>query len=124
MQGSKSSPISNPSPASSEKQNKKIFKYHNGIKEVYADPFELDWRMQNEVKMTPNIDTIDSWLSPTPDPEGNFDSAQVALLNDAYHFYVPVLVKVFKLKSFDEDTGEGMTASEIIDLWSDYLEWK
>jgi hypothetical protein len=108
----------------SEIPKKNVYKYFNGVKEVYADPFELDWRMQNAVKMTPNIDTIDSWLSPQEDVEGKFDRQQIALLNDAYHFYIPKIVDVFGLKKFDPDTGEGMVGEDIIDLWSDYLGWR
>lgn len=107
-----------------DQPKKNIFKYFNGIKTIYADPFELDWRMQDATKMETSIDTKDSWLSPTPDSEGNFDKQQIALLNEAYHFYIPILVKVFKLKAFNEDTGEGMTGEEIIDLWSSYLSWR
>lgn len=108
----------------SEIPKKNIFKYFNGVKEVYADPFELDWRMQDATKMEQSIDTKDSWLNPTPDAEGNFDRHQISLLNDAYHFYIPIVVKVFKLKSLDEETGEGMTGEDIIDLWSRYLTWR
>jgi hypothetical protein len=108
----------------SEIPKKNVYKYFNGVKEVYADPFELDWRMQDATKMEPNIDIKDQWLNPTPDDKGNLDRQQIALLNDAYHFYIPIVIKVFKLKQFDEDTGEGMTGSEIIDLWSQYLAWR
>jgi hypothetical protein len=105
--------------------SKRIYKYHNGEKEVYADPFEIDWRMQDSLKMTPDIDTIDKRLSPEVDPDtGEFTKQQIQLLNDAYHFYIPHITKVFGLKKFDSETGEGMTGQEIIELWNKYLEWR
>lgn len=108
----------------SEKSKKKIYKYFNGKKEIYADPFEIDWKMQHAISMEPNVDTIDSWLSPEANEKGEFDRQQISLLNDAYHFYIPKIIESFGLKKFDPDTGEGMVSEDIIDLWSDYLEWK
>ena len=61
----------------SEQEKKKIFKYNNGIEEIYGDPFEIDWRLQDASKMIPNLDTIDTWLNRVAKGRANVDPATI-----------------------------------------------
>lgn len=108
--------------------SKRIFKYHNGIEEIYEDPFEIDWRYQDAIKMMPNIDQVDQWMELPRDDEGNIlddiEQSKIKMYNDACHIYIPIITKVFQLKPLDKKTGEGMTGEEILNIYSDYLTWK
>lgn len=106
------------------KKEKRIFKYFNGIKEIYADPFEIDWKMQHQITMNPSYEVHEKNIFVQADDEGNVSKRDLMLHNDALHFYVPVVTNVFGLQKFNPETGEGMTADEILDIWTNYLEFK
>jgi hypothetical protein len=123
-------PVDRPMPESrptSDPDLKKIFKYNNGIEDVYADPFEIEWKIQDATKMIPDIATIESrlWILNDGDKVKEDPPAEdIALFNDAWHAYVPIIAKAFDLKMLDKKTGEGLTADKMIDIYTDYLIWR
>jgi hypothetical protein len=106
----------------------KIFKYFDGFNWIYGDPFEIDYKFQ-KASETEDVATLDSWLRLPRDDEGNLieskcDEGVMRLYNEAQYRYVPMVQKAFGLKPFNKVTGEGLTMSDVIDLWSSYLIWK
>jgi hypothetical protein len=104
------------------------FKYNDGFKDVYGDPFEIDMRFQKSTELE-NMETIEKWISETPrDKEGmiseSTDASQIKLFNMACSKLLPHLRAAFKLQPFNEETGEGLTADQVFGIQGDYNNWK
>jgi hypothetical protein len=123
---------------------RKIFKYFNGEKEVFADPMVIERRFQKACESV-DINTIigmvagPEWLGQIArtdeegksyDSAGNFlpevtaASVKIAIdrQNEGIEELLPVLYETFGLKPLQGD-GTGTTTEEILDAYSSYNEF-
>lgn len=106
--------------------NKRIFQYHDGESDVFADPSELEYqidRLEIQELLFPKR------LAELPaDEEGMIDFEKIdpqdrKLLFDSYHEAEPLIREAFKLKPFDRASGKGLLYREVIELYNKYLDW-
>src|SRR5208282_2569908 len=102
--------------------NKNIYKYNNGEKEVFADPMDIDIRFSKAMEME-DIDTVMGWLFPGYDEETKKWKGDDKLFLDAVNRVCPAIAVAFKVKPFDENTGEGFLKGSLINMYSQYLNW-
>lgn len=94
-----------------DEQERRVFKYHNGIGEVYGDPLEIWKRM---------LDALDGDLS-TPMEQAKSDTPEVA---------IPALVRIaeavrtaFGLAPLDPQTGTGATVQDCYGVLKSWNRW-
>lgn len=93
--------------------NKNIFKYNNGERDVFGDPILIETRFFKTLMEQGNPESILK----------NLGEENHALREDAINKFVPAVMAAFKVKPLDEETGDGLTVSQMIDLYSDYFQW-
>lgn len=107
--------------------NRKIYKYNDGKKDIFADPTELDHRIamyRVEESFFP------ARIAEIPfDEDGNIDQTRatpgdIQLMLDSAYEAEPLIRKAFRIDPFDPSTGEGMFFKDVIDLFNDYMTWK
>jgi hypothetical protein len=113
--------------------NHRIFKYNNGKADVFADPFEIDYRFQ-QAAGGEDLEQIDRWMDLPRTEEGLLDQNKIndpgagkiimAQYMEALHRIEPIVRKTFNLEPFNPETGEGLTNKEVIEIWDDYQLWQ
>lgn len=98
-----------------DKQERLVFKYHNGIGEVYGDPLEIWGRM---------LDALGGDLS-TPMEQARHQEMEVA---------IPALARIaeavrvaFEMAPFNPQTGAGATVKDcyaVLKAWNRWLQEK
>lgn len=112
-------------------EKNKLFKYFDGVSEVYGDPFEIVYRFE-QAAMDRNVDLnlLDERLSKTPLKEdGSIDSDRMnkgdqMLFLESCHQFVPLIAAALDIKPFDKKTGEGMQSLDIMASWRQFHEWQ
>lgn len=89
-----------------------IFRYHNGSKYVYGDPLAIEDRMRKAAQGHQD----DMEFLPYESVLKNLDSDSPDLYIDATGRIVPIIAAGFKVKPLDEDTGEGLTRAQMLNL--------
>ena len=92
---------------------REIFPYFNGVKEVKGDPLEIEARYLRELAGE-DLGAIDKMLE-SPDVQTRLRGSDKM---------VPAIRAAFRLREFDEDTGEGLTLGEAFALFNRFIAWK
>lgn len=95
-----------------------IFSYRAGDREIFADPMELARRIVVAFQGDPN-DTI-AKMQPQ---QGQDPVAVLPLICMATDKFIAGVREAFKLAPFDPSTGAGTLESEVREVWNHYQEW-
>jgi hypothetical protein len=93
-------------------QQRRIFgPYHDGEKEVYADPLKVYRRLHYQLEGVPNKTIKDT------------RSEDLHVRTEARDKLVAAAVYAFDLVPFDAATGKGVLTEDVEKVLADYLEW-
>lgn len=103
-----------------------IFKFNNGFKDIYADPFEIDWALQKASEFE-DMKNIDEWLQIPHNEDGSIPDSvpdsDIKLYKEACHRLVPIIRKAFEIAPFNKETGDGLTGEQVLDVYANYILW-
>lgn len=106
-----------------DERERRVFKYHNGVAEVWGDPLVLERRLR--AYMGGNGKQLISDMNSVLDTEGKVVAdADFSKADAASEVFVEAVAKAFEIpKLFDTKTGEGYTEKNLRDLWDKFQQW-
>lgn len=100
---------------------KDIYKYNNGSKDVYVDPLLIQYRFNKSAELE-DVDTLFGWISQRDDENGKSTDDGRLQVEGAIRL-APHIARAFDVPMVDPDTGEGFTSLQLINMWSDYIDY-
>ena len=94
-----------------DEKDRRIFKYNDGKKDKYIDPMVVEVALLEQFQAE-DIQTVMKNLSDETIPD-------IITLPLSIKF-AKAIAKVFNLELVNEDTGEGLTVMEVIEVWSQF----
>jgi len=92
-------------------KERKIFKYHDGTKDVYADPLAMNRKLR--ALMAGNPEKVVAAYN------GDDDIAADA----AAEVFFPAIAEAFQVTRFNRLTGEGFVDEDLLKLWEMFQAW-
>lgn len=90
-----------------------IFRYWDGFRYRYADPIEIEIRIhQHPTCNFPAVCRVAQRGFQKDAPESHVKESM-----DAMSVLIPAIKQVFEIPDFNHDTGRGLTAHQIIELF-------
>jgi hypothetical protein len=97
------------------KDKRKIFKYFNGKKEVYGDPFVINMNFFRALD-SENVESLFEKMDNKDIQGSEYEDTVLRIL--------PGIKAGFGVSEVDPDTGEGLTVDEMVELFGDFLVWR
>ncbi|OAI39612.1 hypothetical protein AYO40_01220 [Planctomycetaceae bacterium SCGC AG-212-D15] len=94
-----------------EGKERKVFKYHNGISDVWADPLALN----RKIRALMNGDPAKVVANYNSDNQNESDAAA--------ELFFPAIARAFEVAPFDKATGEGFVDEDLLKLWEMFQSW-
>lgn len=108
--------------------NPKLYQFFNGFETVFLDPYEVSYRY-DKYGQSEEMREAEKWINQAERKEDGEFSETVSdsekdLYWEAMHMHVPRIKNALEVPDFNKSTGQGLSAEEIIDSWTNFIEWQ
>jgi len=94
-----------------DERERKVFKYHDGEKDVWADPLAMSRKLR-------------ALMGGNPEKIVTQYNSDVQMDSDnAAEVFFPAIAEAFQVKRFDRLTGDGFTDEDLLKTWEMFQAW-